>query len=221
MEQINILLADDHEIFRKGLELTLKRIPYIEKVYHAENGKEVLDLVRTTPSIDIIILDIRMPEMDGIEATRQIRMHYKDLKILALSMMDDKASIYQMFKAGANGYLLKNTNKLELQEAIEKVMAGKKYFAREVSEIMVSSEFDYTPMPQRTYINTELSSREMDVLHLICLQYSTREISEMLAITEKTVEGHRKMLLEKTSSKNIAGLVWYAIHIGLIRNGGQ
>lgn len=217
MEQINIILADDHEIFRKGLEVTLKRIPYIENVFHAENGKEVLELIKNTPAIDIIIMDIRMPEMNGIEATRQIRMHHKELKILALSMMDDKASIYQMFKAGANGYLLKNTNKLELQEAIEQVLSGKRYFAQEVSEIMVGSEFDYTPMPQRTYINTELSSREREVLHLICLQYSTREISEMLAISEKTVEGHRKMLLEKTSSKNIAGLVWYAIEAKLIK----
>lgn len=221
MEQINIILADDHEIFRRGLEVTLKRIPYIENVYHAETGIEVLHLLKTTPAVDIIIMDIRMPQMDGIEATRQIRMHYKDIKIVALSMMDDKASISQMFKAGANGYLLKNTNKLELQEAIESVLGGKKYFARDVSSLLANIEMDYFPIPQRSVFNTEITSREMEVLQLICHQYSTREISEMLSITEKTVEGHRKMLLEKTRSKNIAGLVWYAMQIGIIKNGMQ
>ncbi len=136
-------------------------------------------------------------------------------------MMDDKASISQMFKAGANGYLLKNTNKLELQEAIENVLAGKKYFARDVSALLANIEMDYSPIPQRSVFNTELTTREMDVLQLICLQYSTREISDMLSITEKTVEGHRKMLLEKTRSKNIAGLVLYAIQIGIIKGGRE
>lgn len=217
MELVNLILADDHEIFRKGLEVTLKRIPYVDNVYHAENGKDVLDLLKTTGNIDVIIMDIRMPKMDGLEATRLLRPHYPSVKIIALSMMDDKASIVQMFKAGANGYLLKNTNKLELQDAIENVLQGNKYFAKEVANIIVNHELDHLPIPMRTAFSTELTTREVDILQLICHQYSTKEISDILCISEKTIEGHRKSLLEKTRSKNIAGLVWYALENGIIK----
>ena len=131
-------------------------------------------------------------------------------------MMNDRASINQMFKSGANGYLLKNTNKNELYDAIEQVMLGNRFFASEVTDILFKT--DYREMQMRQHQTEELSQSEIDVLKLICYQYSTREISDMLNLSEKTIEGKRKSLLEKTRSKNIAGLVWYAIENGIIKS---
>jgi len=219
MEEITILIADDHEIFRKGLEVTLKRLLFVSKILHASNGTEALEQIESTP-VQVVFMDIRMPEMDGITTTMNIRKKNATVKVIALSMMDDKASIVQMFKAGANGYLLKNTNKLELTDAIQQVMAGNRYYSREVSEMLLRRDLDQLPLPKKSKIITELTSREMEVLTLICHQYSTREMAEMLCLSEKTIEGHRKKLLDKTSSKNIAGLVYYALEQGLIKNGG-
>jgi len=219
MEEITILIADDHEIFRKGLEVTLKRMLFVSKILHASNGTEVLEQIESVP-VQVVFMDIRMPEMDGITTTMNIRKKNATVKVIALSMMDDKASIVQMFKAGANGYLLKNTNKLELTDAIQQVMAGNRYYSREVSEMLLRRDLDQLPLPKKSKSITELTSREMEVLTLICHQYSTREMAEMLCLSEKTIEGHRKKLLEKTRSKNIAGLVYYALEQGLIKNGG-
>lgn len=219
MDQINIILADDHEIFRKGLEVTLKRVNFIGKILHATNGNEVISLLNSPEQVQVIIMDIRMPELDGISATIQIRMNNPDVKILALSMMDDKASIVQMFKAGANGYLLKNTNKLELAEAIQHVLDGNTYYSKEVSELLLRRDLDKLPLPRKTKFITDLTSREQDVLKLICHQYSTKEIAEMLCLSERTIEGHRKNLMEKTQSKNMAGLVYYALETGIVSIG--
>ncbi|MBL0340670.1 MAG: response regulator transcription factor [Bacteroidetes bacterium] len=218
MNPVNLILADDHAIFRKGLALTLRRTGIVDKLFHAENGLEVLELLNLHDTIDVIIMDIRMPEMDGIEATRQVRKINQQVKIVALSMMNDRASINLMFKSGANGYLLKNTNKLELQDAIEQVMLGNRYFAREVTDILYNAE--YQDSIASLNASVELSQSEKEVLQLICNQYSSREISEMLCLSEKTIEGKRKSLLEKTRSKNTAGLVWYAIENGIMKNNG-
>lgn len=219
MDPITILIADDHEIFRKGLEVTLKRLLFVSKIIHASNGVEVLHHLETVP-VHVVIMDIRMPEMDGITATLNIRKKNETTKIIALSMMDDKASVVQMFKAGANGYLLKNTNKLELTDAIQQVMAGNRYYAREVSEMLLRRDLEHLPLPKKSKMITDLSSREQEVLTLICHQYSSREMADMLCLSEKTIEGHRKNLLEKTRSKNIAGLVYYALEHGIVKNGG-
>ena len=136
--------------------------------------------------------------------------------------MNDNASIVQMMKAGANGYLLKNTNKIELQDAIDMVMKGGRYFTSEASNVMFNAEYGDAPYSQKsTYPITDLSAHELDVLRLICHQYSTKEISEMLCLAEKSVEGHRTSLLEKTSSRNVADLVWYALQTGIIRGGEE
>ncbi len=217
MEPIEIILADDHEIFRKGLEVTISRIPYIKTVIHAASGKEAVAKMEANPQVKIIVMDIRMPEMDGIEATAHIRKTNQEVKILGLSMMDDRANIVNMFKAGANGYLLKNTNKLELLDAFHSMLAGKNYYAKEVAEVFLLKEFSNSTFLKKKNINNEITTREEDILRLICQQYSTREISEILCLSEKTIEGHRKKLLDKTHSRNIAGLVWYALENGIIK----
>ncbi|MDQ3049768.1 MAG: response regulator transcription factor [Bacteroidota bacterium] len=219
MDIINIILADDHEIFRKGLEVTLRRVNFVGRILHATNGNEVISIMNSGEPVQVIIMDIRMPELDGISATIQLRMKYQDVKILALSMMDDKASIVQMFKAGANGYLLKNTNKLELAEAMQHVLEGNTYYSKEVSELLLRHNLEKLPLPRKTQFITELTSREQEVLKLICHQYSTKEIAEMLCLSERTIEGHRKNLMEKTQSKNMAGLVYYALENGIVRIG--
>ncbi|HMT28159.1 MAG TPA: response regulator transcription factor [Bacteroidia bacterium] len=216
MEPVNVILADDHAIFRKGLAITLRRTGIVDKIFHAENGLDVIEILKNNKDIHVIIMDIRMPELDGIETTRKIRKTNQQIKIVALSMMNDRASINQMFKSGANGYLLKNTNKNELYDAIEQVMLGNRFFASEVTDILFKT--DYREMQMRQHQTDELSQSEIDVLKLICYQYSTREISDMLNLSEKTIEGKRKSLLEKTRSKNIAGLVWYAIENGIIKS---
>ncbi len=215
MEPVNLILADDHAIFRTGLATILKRTGVVDKILHAENGLEVLELLKNNDNIQVIVMDIRMPLMDGIETTRKVRKDNKEIKIIALSMMDDRASVNQMFKMGANGYLLKNTNKLELQDAIEQVMLNNRYFGQEVSDILFKADFQVNVSKGKPI--AELSPREKEVLKLVCLEYSTKEISEILNLAEKTIEHIRKSLLEKTQSKNIAGLVWYALEFGIIK----
>lgn len=171
MDSFNVIIADDHEIFRKGLAYTLKRTGLVEKIFHAGNGLEVLKLLNTNSNIHLVLMDIRMPEMDGIETTRQIRIQDNQTKILALSMMNDKATIKQMIKAGANGYLLKNTTKLELTDAIQELMKGHKYFSREVSDVLNSHIYQDQPLPQKPFHSSILSQSEKDVLILICHQY--------------------------------------------------
>ncbi len=122
-----------------------------------------------------------------------------------------------MLHRGANGYLLKNTNKLELLEAFQNMLAGKNYYAKDVAEVFLLKEFSNSTTLKKKHITNDITTREEDILRLICQQYSTREISEILCLSEKTIEGHRKKFLDKTHSRNIAGLVWYALENGIIK----
>lgn len=205
----NILIADDHALFRKGLEATLKLIHTVKKIEQAENGLKVIEHLRHNP-VDIIFMDINMPEQDGISTTRMVSKEFTSVKVIALSMLDDKDSIIEMFKAGACGYLLKNTNKAEIQEAIEEVIDGGKYYSREVSDILLQKMINLNLHKPTTFIEP-LTEREKEVLCLICQQYSTKEIAEKLFLSDKTIEGHRLKLLQKTQSKNMVGLVIFAL----------
>lgn len=213
---LSVILADDHELFRKGLELTLKNVTQISKIRHAENGSLVRQLLEQEPA-HIVFMDIRMPVMNGIETTLFIKKKYPDIKIIALSMMDDRENILNMFRAGAHAYLLKNTNKKEISEAINTVMSGEKYYTNEVSSVLVDSLIGNEKSKKRNSIQVQLTKRELEVLKLICQQFSSKEISDILCITEKTVEGHRLQLMEKTLSKNVIGLVLYALENDIIK----
>ncbi|MBK8845255.1 MAG: response regulator transcription factor [Bacteroidetes bacterium] len=205
----SILIADDHSLFRKGLESTLKLIQVIKKIDQAENGLKVIEHLRNNP-VDLIFMDINMPQQDGIATTKIVSKEFPSVKVIALSMLDDKDNIIEMFKAGASGYLLKNTNKTEIQEAIEEVMDGGKYYSREVSDILLQKMINLNLHKPTHYIEP-LTDREKEVLCLVCEQYSTKEIAEKLFLSEKTIEGHRLKLLQKTQSKNMVGLVIFAL----------
>lgn len=209
MKELKILIADDHSLFRKGMESTLKLIKGVKQVKQAENGLEVINMLNTEP-VDIIFMDIKMPVQDGITTTKMVSKHYPDIKIIALSMFDDRDNILEMFKAGASGYLLKNTNKEELEEAIAEVMEGGKYYSKEVSDVLLQKMINLNLHKSRQLIEP-LTEREKEILCLICEQLSTKEIAERIFLSDKTVEGHRLKLLQKTQSKNMAGLVMFAI----------
>ncbi len=204
-----ILVADDHQLFRKGMESTLKTIKAVKQVFQAENGLEVINFLHNE-MVDLIFMDIKMPVQDGIATTKMVTKHYPDIKVIAVSMFDDRDNILEMFKAGACGYLLKNTNKEELSDAITEVMNGGKYYSKEVSDVLLQKMINLNLHKSKALLEP-LTEREKEVLCLICEQLSTKEIAERIFLSDKTIEGHRLKLLQKTQSRNMAGLVMFAI----------
>ncbi|MEO8146076.1 MAG: response regulator transcription factor [Bacteroidia bacterium] len=220
MDNLKILIADDHPMFRKGLEMSMKTITRVGKVLQAENGLHVLEVLEKEP-VDIIFMDIKMPMQNGIETTRIVSKKYPAIKVIALSMSDDKENILEMFKAGVSGYLLKNTNKAEIEMAINEVLQGGKYYSKEVSDVLLEKIIRIeltTERAQQSQPPEKLTDREITVLRHICSQLSTKEIADVMCLSDKTIEGYRLKLLQKTNSKNIAGLVMYAVDHGIADN---
>lgn len=215
MENLKILIADDHQMFRKGLELSIKTISTVSKIMQAENGLFVMDVLSKEP-VDVIFMDIKMPHQNGIETTKLVVKQYPNIKIIALSMYDDKDNILEMFKAGVNGYLLKNTNKAEIEMAIKEVLAGGKYYSKEVSDVLLQRIIHAESDSYNTEASNQLTEREIEVLKYVCAQMSTKEIADVMCLSDKTIEGHRIRLIQKTNSKNLAGLVLYAVQHGLV-----
>ena len=213
---IRLLIADDHEIFRDGLVLMLSRQPNLVLEGQAEDGLELLNMVKARQP-DIVLTDIKMPRMDGIEATRHIRMHYPLVNIIALSMFDEENLIVDMLEAGAKGYLLKNADKPEILEAIACVYQNKEFYCQHTSarleSMIVKSKFN----PGRKTEIPEFTEREKDIVRLICLQFTAQEIADKLFLSKRTVEGYRTRILEKMSVKNTAGVVIYALKYGFIK----
>lgn len=200
---INVLIADDHRMFIDGLKAMLLDIPGIKVVGEALNGQEALDYCIDQP-VDIVIMDINMPVMDGVAATKQLLKAHKALKVLGLSMHNDRHFVSDMLKTGAQGYILKNTGKDDLVEAIKTLYNGGIFLGEEVSKTLLSS---FMKQPHRTPFNEKLSEREMEVLGCIANGLTTQEIAEKLFISKNTVETHRKNLLYKLQAKNTAELV--------------
>jgi len=210
---IKIIIADDHQMFIDGIKSLLVNEKGIKLVGEALNGKEVL-LLLDKEKADIVLLDVNMPEMDGIEATKQIRQRYPLVKILMLTMYNNQEFVFGLMNAGASGYILKNTGKAELLEAIKSVNEGKTFYSKEVTETILQN---FTKKPEEQRVEAaHLTEREKDVLKLIAQEYNTQEIAAKLFISTNTVETHRKNLLSKLQAKNIAGLVKFAIQTGLV-----
>lgn len=210
---IKILIADDHTIFRSGLAALLRNIPRIRIIRQAENGKEVLTILEKEP-IDIVLMDISMPVMDGIEATGIISQKYPQVKVIALSMHDDQNSILEMNANGAVGYLLKNTNIHELKDAIFDVMRGEKYFSKEVSLVLLNKTVKTGN--NKSVSLDPLSGKDKELIIYLSKGFSAIEIAEKLGVAEKTVEGHKSKLFQKTGVKNTTALVMYAVKHGII-----
>jgi len=211
---MNILIADDHQIVRDGLKNILHSEIDLHVIAEASNGREAIKLASQLRP-DLVIIDIAMPELNGIEATKQIIREMPDVKIIALSMHSDKIFIQGMFKAGASGYLLKNCAQQELIEAIRTVEINRKYISRDISDVLIGDYVDSLSSSKENE-TSELSDREREILQLIVEGHSTREVADKLFISHKTVESHRKNIMEKLNIFNLPELTKYAIRTGLI-----
>ncbi len=211
MEKIRIALADDHHLFRNGLKILLGAFSEFEVVAEASNGNELLRQLAHA-SADIILMDISMPEMDGIEATAEISNLYPDSKVIALSMYGEEEYYYNIVDAGAKGFILKDSDISDVKEAIETVYKGGNYFSQELLYHVIRK----IKNREQEVKGSSLSKREKEILLKICEGLSNHEIAESLFISKRTVDKHRANLLAKTNSKNTASLILYAIKNKLI-----
>lgn len=210
---IRILVADDHQIFIDGIAVLINSIENMEIVATANNGAEVIDELSKT-EIDVVLMDINMPIVNGFEATQHVIANYPSCKVLMLTMHNTKNYIEKLLKAGAHGYVLKNTGIEELEKAILTVVKGETYFSPEVSQTIMAS-LQQRDKIQREHDDIKLTDREKEVLKLIAGEFTTGEIAEKLFISKHTVESHRKNLISKLGVRSAAGLVKYAVQMGL------
>lgn len=216
MDKIKLVIADDHNLFRKGMTAMLNQIADFELIGEAANGKELLDLLaKTTP--DIALLDLQMPVMDGVETTEHIQVQFPHVKVIIVSMHEEDRFIIHLLEKGVNGYLLKDSEPGEVENAIRRVMSDGYYYSDFVSKALHRKVITRATPPAPLFNSkVQISPREMEVLQLLCEGLSTLEISEKLFVSPRTVEGHRLRLLEKTGTKNTAGLVAYAFKNDLL-----
>lgn len=214
--KINVIITDDHKLFRKGIIALLSDFDFINTIEEAANGIELLKLLATRKQLpDIILLDIRMPEMDGIEAQQRIKQLYPDIKIIVLSMEDDEQIVLHLVEEGVNGYLLKNADPDEMEFALKQVCEEDFYFSSQLSGLIVKSVAKKKVIKQEV-TGEPLNKRELQVLELICMQNTAAEIADHMNLSVRTIEGYRRKLLEKTKSKNLAGLVVFALKNNLV-----
>ncbi|MFP4448155.1 MAG: response regulator [Bacteroidales bacterium] len=216
MKKINILLADDHKMFRDGLKEILNKERNIIVVDEADDKNQIMNIC-SNKEIDIVIMDIDMGETNGITTTKELLSIYPHLKILVLSMHSDSKYILSMLEAGAKGYILKNAGKQEMITAINTVATGDSYFSSQVSSKIIEQLNSRKNIKAKLKSqNLPLTPREVEVLKLIAQEYSNTEIAEELYISIRTVDTHRRNLLEKLGVKNTAGLVKYALNNNLV-----
>ncbi len=207
---IRIVLADDHEIFRDGFRVMLKKQTGIELVGEASNGEDLIKQVQLLKP-DVVITDIKMPRLDGIKATRILTKQFPHIGIIALSMFDEENLIIDMLEAGAKGYLLKNAHKTEIITAVDAVFHDQTYYchhtSRKLTKMIAESSFN----PNRHSSQPDFSDKEISVIRFICQEFSNREIALQLKLSVRTIEGYRERIQEKISARNAAGIVVYAI----------
>ena len=211
---IKVIVVDDHQIFIDGVKALIESFEDINIVAEANDGVELIDSLSKNEA-DIILMDINMPVMDGIEATKLVLEKYPELKVLMLTMHDSKEYIEKLLKVGAHGYILKNTGKEELYEAINTVVNGDNFYSAAVTKSIMESMQKKKSVIKKLH-NVQLTSREKDVLELIAQEFTTNEIAEKLFISHHTVESHRKNLISKLQVRGVSGLVKYAIQSGLV-----
>ena len=216
MEKIKILLADDHQMFLDGLSSLLSQLKDVQVLAAVNSGKEVLDRLQDL-SPDLVIVDLNMPVMDGLETTRQIKKKYPGLKVLGLTMENDLTAVTGLLEAGASGYILKNTGKAELELAIRQVVKGEPYLSQSISNQLAQNllqNFQKTNEAQNEL--SLLTERELEILKMIALEHSNTEIATLLFISPKTVETHRKNLMKKIGVKNSLGVYKFAVRHKLL-----
>lgn len=208
---IHIALADDEGLFLDTLSFMLQRIEDFNVLFTAVNGQDLVDQLAQQPYLpDIVVTDLKMPEMNGVEATKLIKDLYPDLSVIALSSYHSDVFISNMLTVGASSYLVKNTTPAQVELTIREVAAKGFYYDKNVLRILQDNSLDGN-YKITTLDDNVISPREIDVLQLICEQFTTTEIADKLSISKRTVDGHRNNLLIKTDTRNVAGLVAYAI----------
>jgi len=210
--KINVAITDDHQMVLDGLQLIVLQEPKLNLVGTANNGQEVLDLL-SKGKVDILLLDINMPVMNGIDAMKIISKEYPDVKVLGLSMLDDRIVIKQLLKYGAKGFLLKNSGKEKIVEAILELHNGQKYFDSAIISKLLENE---NKKSVGTSLFPKLSRREKEILNLIIQEYTTQEIADSLFISFGTVETHRRNIINKLGVRNTAGMVRVAFEYQLL-----
>lgn len=215
---IKIILADDEVLFRKGISFLLDREENIEIIFEVSNGMELVSFLKESNiHPDIIMMDLKMPHLNGVDTTRIIHNDFPHIKIIALTSYDSKSFIANMISIGAASYLVKNTTPAEMIKTINEVYQKGIHYNEQVLKILQEGITSGAVKQNKTLFDEDyLTNREKEVLLLICRQLNTHEIADKLFISPRTVEGHRNNLLLKTESKNVAGLVVYAIQNKII-----
>lgn len=206
---IKLVIVDDHDLFREGLRFVLSKNPDFEVIDEASNGLEYLNKIKTVKP-DIVLMDIDMPIMNGINATIKSLDLYPDLKIIVLSMHSDQEHYLKMIELGVKGFVLKDAGSKELTNAINEVYNNRNYFSQELlMKIILRKE--QSPIGEKLIKQLEISDRELEVLELMCKAHTNNQIADKLFISSKTVEGHKARLMDKTNTTNSVSLVLYAI----------
>ncbi|HRN40666.1 MAG TPA: response regulator transcription factor [Vicingus sp.] len=205
---IRVIIVDDHKMIRDGIKLMLKNNPEIKVVNEFDNGLDVIKYIDKNPtSVDVVLMDISMPKLDGIAATRDIKSNHAGINILAITMHIEKSYIMDMMKAGASGYVLKESGASDLVEAIKTIAAGKQFFSSEVSSVIVKSIIEEE---LKKHVRDIISDREKEVILLVAQGLSNNKIGEKMCLSPRTVESHRRNILQKLDVKNTAELIAYA-----------
>ncbi|MEI2739962.1 MAG: response regulator transcription factor [Chitinophagaceae bacterium] len=215
MSKIRIAIADDYKIFREGLKVGLSSDENLEVIMEADNGEELLTALETT-SPDVIIMDLKMPIMDGMEATKAVRKKYPSIKVLVVTMYDDDKFIIHLMENGANGYLLKNTEPDEIRKSIYAVHENGYYFNDVVNKALLKKLVLKNNLKPSFNQNVELTERELEVLKLICEEKTAAEIAKEIFLSPRSVEGIRQRLIEKIGVRNTAGLVMFAVKNSMV-----
>jgi DNA-binding NarL/FixJ family response regulator len=215
MSTIRVAIADDHKIFRKGVILSLRPYTNIKFVLEADNGEELLKgLPEAQP--DVVLMDLRMPGKDGIEATKTISKQNPNIRVLVLSMYEDERFVFHMMENGANGYLLKNSEPQEIRRAIMDVFEKGYYLNNYVNRILLKRSHSRNKAIPNLNNEITLTDKEKDVLRFICMEFTAQEIAQKMEISARTVESIKDRLMERFGSKNTAGLVFFAVKNNLI-----
>jgi two-component system response regulator NreC len=211
---IRVLIADDHKIMLAGLRSLLEKQTDFEVVAEAENGRKAVQMAQGSKP-DIVVMDVSMPDLNGIEATKQIIESLPETRVIALSMHSDKRFVMGMLRAGASGYLLKDCASQELANAIQQVAGGKKYLSPEITGVIIDDLLLGGSSEDVATAASQLSAREREVLQLIAEGWSTKQIASHLYVSVKTIETHRRQIMKKLDLHTIADLTKYAVREGL------
>ena len=213
MTQIRVLLADDHKLVRAGIRSLLERLPDVEVIAEASDGREAIRLVEKSEP-QVVLMDLAMPELNGLEATRHLTRTFPKVRVIILSIYSDEEHVYQALRAGAAGYLLKGSATEELELAIRSAAEGETYLSPPVSKLVIMEYIRRTNVGLSS--RERLSPRQTQILKLIAEGKTTKQVALELAISVKTVETHRSALMTRIGIRDVAGLVRYAVKIGLV-----